>query len=185
MAVMYYELVIKGNGKLLRGFVRGYEIGKSIKNGLFFSQDRPIATHHLKETLTFRGDHLHLLCGARIRQGFLAALRQAEDLDFEIIADRRVVRSSFEFEFETASRKVASDIKRRFRSIPAGLKLVGYEPIETVDPSAKGVEIYTPVHDYRFEGNGVIEGDLETLLACHERLTTNEFIEAEDIAIEV
>ena len=185
MAVMYYELVIKGNGKLLKGFVRGYEIGKSIKSGLCFCEDRPINTHHLKETLTFRGDHLHLLCGARIRQGFLTAIRKAEDLDFEIIADRRILKSSFEFEFETASRKVATDIRRRIRSLPAGLKIVDYEPNETIDPSAKGVEFYTPVHDYRFEGKGVIEGDLETLLAYHDKLTPNEFIQAEDIVIEV
>jgi hypothetical protein len=83
------------------------------------------------------------------------------------------------------SRKIADDIKRRFRSIPAGLRLVGYEPEEIIDPSAEGVEIYTPVHDYRFVGNGVIEGDLETLLSCHEKLTSNEFIQVDDIVIEV
>jgi len=184
MAVTYHELVIKGNGKLIKGFGLGYAFGKSIKTGLIFCHDHPIQTHHLRDVLTFRGDHLHMITSARVRRGFLSAVRAVEDLETEVIADRPILRSYFEFEFDTVSREVASDIKRVIRALPPGLKILEYEPEESVDKDAKGVELYTPVHDYRFEAKGSVEGDVEKLLSYHKKLTSIEFIEAEDIVLE-
>lgn len=184
MAATYYELVIKGNSKEMRGFLRGYEIGRSIKSRVCLCRDEPIATHHLRDILTFQGDHLNLICSERNRGGLLWAIGQAEDLDFEIVSDRRIVRTYFEFEFETVSRKVASDIKRKLRTLPSGLRLIGYTPDETVDPSADGVELYTPVPGYRFTGKGTVQGDFARLLVYHKGLATNEFIRLEEIVIE-
>jgi hypothetical protein len=183
MAVTYYELVIKGNGKLLKGFVRGYEVAKNIKRGLLLCSNYPINTHHLKNILTFKGDHLHLICGVRVRPGFLAAIEQAADLDFEVVSDDEMHRTSFEFEFETFNKEVASDIKRILRTLPAGLEVVDFEREETTDPDAKGVEIYSPVHDYTFKGKGTVAGDVEKLCAFHAKLAEHEFFEVEDIRL--
>ncbi|UCH84494.1 MAG: hypothetical protein JSW50_02035 [Candidatus Latescibacterota bacterium] len=183
MAVTYHELVIKGNGKLLRGFIRGYQLGKNIKRGLLFCQDYPINTHHLRHILTFRGDHLHIVCRARIRQGFLTAIENASDLEFEVLSDEEILVASFEFEFETFNKKVASNIKRILRRIPAGLELRSYNPEETTDPDAEGVEIYSPVHDYTFKGKGSVAGDIEKLCAFHTKLDEHEFFEVKDIRL--
>lgn len=183
MAVTYYELVIKGNAKLLKGFTRGYQIGRDIKSELYFCKDHPIKAHHLKDILTFRGDHIHLICTARTRKGLVSAIRKAQDLEFELIADARVGKVYFEFKFETASRKVAGDIKRIFSNLRYDLKLKDYEPSEAIDERAKGVEFYTPAHEYRFTGRGRVEGDVSSLLALHEKLDRHEFVEVEDIVI--
>ena len=183
MAVTYYELVIKGNGKLLKGFIRGYQIGRDIKSELYFCKDHPFESHHLKEVLTFRGNHVHFICTAKTRQGIISAIRKAKDLEFELITDERLKKIYFDFEFKTASRKVAGEIKRIFSTIRNDLKLVGYKPSESIDEGAKGVEFYTPAHDYRFEGGGRVSGDLDSLLRFHKKLTDHDFIEAEDIVI--
>jgi hypothetical protein len=183
MAVTYHELVIKGNGKLLRGFIRGYQIAKNINKGLLLCKNYPINTHHLKHILTFRGDHVHLVCKAQVRQGFLAAVEKASDLEFEVLADQEVYTASFEFEFETFNKEVASGIKRLLRRPPAGLELKDYTPEETTDPDAEGVEIYTPVHDYTFKGKGKVAGDVEKLCAFHTKFAEHEFFEVEDIRL--
>jgi len=184
MAVTYYEIVVKGNAKMLKGFVRGYEIGSSIKSGLYYCADHPVDTRHLRDILTFHGDHIHLMCRTSVRQVFLAAIKRAADLDLELVSDVRVAGTSFEFEFDTVSREVASEIKKLVRTLPAGLELVGYDPKETVDEKARGTELYSPVHEYRFRGKGRIAGDFERLLSFHETLAANKFIEAGDITIE-
>lgn len=184
MAVTYFEIIVKGSAKLLKGFVRGYEIGRSIKGGLYYCADHPIDTRHLRDILAFHGDHIHLMCRTSVRQVFLAAIEQAADLDLELVSDVRVAGTSFEFEFDTYSREVASEIKRLVKTLPAGLERVDYEPKETVDEKARGTELYSPVHEYRFRGKGRIAGDFEKLLSFHETLAANTFIDVGDIAIE-
>ncbi|UCG50853.1 MAG: hypothetical protein JSW58_11695 [Candidatus Latescibacterota bacterium] len=185
MAVTYYELVIKGSGRLLKGFVRGYQAAKSIKRGLIYCNDYPINTHHLKEILTLRGDNVHLICAARLRSAFLKAVESAKDLEFEVLSDQQITRTSLDFEFCTFNQDVASELKRIFRTLPVGLKLAQYEPKESVDPDAKGVEFYAPAHDYRFEAKGTVEGDIEKLISFHAKLAAHEFVEVEDILIHV
>lgn len=185
MAVTYHELVVKGGGRLLRGFVRGYQVAKNIKKGLIVCKDYPVNTHHLKHILTFQGGHLHLICSARVRPGFISAVEKASDLGFELLSDNEIHKASFEFKFETFNEKVASDIKRVLRTLPADVKIENFEREETTDPEAEGVEIYSPVHDFTFKGNGTVEGDIEKLCAFHTKLDEHEFFEVENIELSI
>jgi hypothetical protein len=184
MATKYHEIIVRGNDKLLKGFVRGFQIGRSIKGGLWYCGDHPIATAHLKEILTLRGDHIHLVCTGSVRHRFIAAVNQAADLGFETLSDRRIARTHFEFGFETFSRETASAIKKLLDELPPGLALRDYEPQETFDATARGVELYSPVHEYEFRGKGRITGDFESLLSFQKTLSANEFFETADIVIE-
>ncbi|MBP2681411.1 MAG: hypothetical protein H6Q78_1274 [Candidatus Krumholzibacteriota bacterium] len=184
MAATYREIVVRGDGKLLKGFIRGYQIGHATESGIFFCADHPIDTRRLRERLTLRGDHVHLMCKERLRQSFLAAIQRATDLEFELVSDEKVSGASFEFEFDTYSRKVGSEIKNLLENLPEGLEVADYAPEETVDAKARGAELYSPVHEYRFQGKGKIAGDFERLLDFHAALAANAFVEARDISIE-
>ncbi len=92
--------------------------------------------------------------------------------------------TSFEFEFDTYSRDVASEIEKLLETLPPGLELVALRSEETIDEKAHGTELYSPVHEYRFRARGKVAGDFEKLLAFHATLTANKFVEAEDITIE-
>ncbi len=183
MAITYHEIIVKGHGKLLKGFVRGFQIGRSVKGGLWYCGDHPIDTKHLREILTLRGDHIHLVCTGSVQRDFIAAIKQAADLEFEVLSDRKIVRTHFEFEFDTFSRDVASVVKKLLDELPAGLKLADYAPQETSDTKARGLELYSPVHDYQFRGRGRIDGDLVKLLSFRKTLAANEFFAVEDIVI--
>jgi hypothetical protein len=183
MANIHHELIVRGDLKHLRGFLRGYQLGKRLKSGLLFCADQPINTHHLKEILTLHGDYVHLICRDRLREGLVTAVRSAVDLEFEIIADRPIIRSAFGFKFKTVSRRVGNQLKKMFSRIPADLRLSQYEPEEIVDPSAKGVELYSPRPEYVFRGRGEVEGNIERLLRYHGKLAAHEFVDTELIQI--
>jgi hypothetical protein len=184
MAVTYYELVVKGNEKLLRGFIHGFKIARGIERGLIFCREHPIKSHHLREVLTFHGDHIHLVTSGRNHNAPATAIEKAEDLEFEIVEDKEITGAYFAFDFETVSKEVGNDLKAALRQLPAGLKLVDFDPVETIDPSAEGVEIYSPVHEYRFRGEGKVTGDLEKLLDFHKKFKEHVFIDVKDIEIQ-
>ena len=183
MSVTYYEIVVKGDDNLLKGFIRGFELGRSLEGGVWLCADHPIHAGHLKR-LRLHGRHLHAVCTSASRKSVLAAFAKAVETGIEVVFDKKIVRASFEFEFDTYSREVAASIKKIFNTLPTGLGLLAYEPKETVDKKARGVELYSPVHEYRFEGKGRIEGDFEKLLAVHEKLEGIEFAKTGDIRLE-
>lgn len=184
MATTYYEIIVKGDDKILKGFIRGFQIGRSLKSGVWVARDHPIDTEHLKERLTFRGDRLHLIATAAARRRLIAAIEEAQELGFEIVEDRKVTLARFAFEFDTFNREVASRIKNLMESAPTGLRLINYDPQEKVDKRGHGVELYSPLHEYQFCGKGEVQGDFEAVLAFRAKLESEEFIEAGDIDIE-
>jgi hypothetical protein len=184
MAATYHEIVVKGDGKVLKGFVRGFQIGRSIASGLCVCGETAINRDHLKHLHVGRGDCIHLVCTTAIRERILAAIEEATELELEVVFAEKIFRSYFEFEFETFSRDAAKLIKKLVDPPPGGLELVDYSPEETVDEKARGVELYSPVHEYRFAGKGKIDGVIEPLISVHSALGANEFVTVREIRIE-
>ncbi len=183
MAKIYREVIVRGNDKLLKGFLWGYKEAKSIKSGLIFAHDHPIKTHHLREILTFRGAHAHIIASEGNHRGIVNAIKEATKLNFYIISDRKIRRAYFDFEFETFNRTVAERIKKSSRNIRAGLKLLKFREKEEVDPRDKGIEMYAVSHEYRYYGSGRIEGEVDALLKFHAKMCENDFIEVDEITL--
>ena len=183
MAAIYHEIVVNGDEKILKGFVRGFQLGRSIEGGFYLCGDHPIDDEHVRR-LGLRGHSVHIVATPAVRKSFLAAFAGAPECGFEVVTDRPILRASFGFTFDTYSREVASAIKGILKNLPAGLQLLSYEPSETVDQKARGVELYSPAHDYRFEGKGKIEGDFAKLLAVRAGLDAIEVVEAGKIRFE-
>jgi hypothetical protein len=184
MAENYREIVIKGSPKLLKGFLWGFKSGRNIRSGFIACAEREINTHHFKELLQLHGDYVHVITSVRHHRHLMAAVQRAKELDIEVVADKPVGRAYFHFKFETFSREAASRVKRLLGRPPAGVELVDYYPHEEVDDSGRGVEIYTPVHDYRLYGSGIAQGDIQKLLLLHRKLDEEEFVDVDTITIE-
>ena len=185
MAAVYYELLVKGNEDKLFAYLNGYLAGKKIKQGVIFCDECPFNIHELRELIRYHGEVSHVVCRAGLRQTVLSALRSSPaTYSFEVKKDRKITKASFEFKFETFSKKVAGGLKRTFTQMPAGLKLIDFEPEEKIDPDAAGIERYAPAHDYRFEGSGAVSGNVEMLLDFHRRLSQSDFVELEEIVLE-
>ena len=175
-------MIIRGDDKIMKGFLTGYCSARRIKSGLIFAREHDINRHHLRELLTFKPSYLHLIISSEHHRSFAAALRPVTDeLKLKILSDRSIRRMWFKYEFVTYNRRAAGTIKRFFRNLPAEIKRSGRAHVETIDPSAKGVEVYSPLHDYVFRGEGELSGDIERLLRLHPKLKEHEFIDVGDI----
>jgi hypothetical protein len=181
MATHYRELVIKGDAER---FIDGFMAAKKIKSGVIVARRHPIQTRHLKEILTFRGDYAHVIVDARHHRTLVDAVREAKDAGFEMVSDTEITGAHFAFKFRVFNRDAGAKLKEALGSLPSGLSLTDYKPRETIDPSAHGVEMYSPVHEYTFEGKGTLRGDIEKLLDVRQRLSEHSAVEMKDIELE-
>ena len=58
-----------------------------------------------------------------------------------------------------------------------------YNPYENVSEGGKGIERYAPEHEYTFEGNGKITGELDLLISFKMKMTENPLIEVDHIIL--
>ena len=178
----YREIIVRGDEKIMKGFLVGYCTSNRIKSGLVLARDHDINRHHLREILRFRPHYLHLVVRSDHYRALASTLRRVEkELNMTVISDRAIRRAWLEYDFETFNRRVARTIKRFFANLPEGIKRTGRKHEEHVDPHAKGVEMYSPAHDYAFRGKGQLTGDLERLLRLHPKMKAHEFIDVGDI----
>lgn len=178
----YHEIIIKGDDNVVDGYLKGFLAGRGVKSGFYFSKDWPFRLGHIREIIKYRGPVVHVICSGSLRATITSAVDKS-DLEIEVETTRKIDSLSFGFNFMAANREVAASIKRTLGRLPAGVKLEDYAPEESVDPDAKGVEAYSPVHDYEFKGEGKARGDVDGVLALYRKLTENRAFRVEEINI--
>jgi hypothetical protein len=87
----------------------------------------------------------------------------------------------FTFEAEAYSESVADKIRAALAALPQRVTVEGLVLSEDRDPQAKGVELYSPAHEYVFRASGTVTGDLAGVQEMHRRLDDLEFCEAGEI----
>jgi hypothetical protein len=180
----WYELSIEGSEQALDELLAGQregEGGLAVRCSELRLESNSLSerildvlgakTHHL---LFSPGDHARSL---------VEALAGRTDLRLERL--REVEGGSFPFEAKAYARDVARTIKGALHdALPPGISLEDLQESETVEPEAKGVELYAPVHDYVYRASGTVRGSLPGVLEMHRRLTEMEFCKPGEIAIE-
>lgn len=178
----YHEIIIKGDDNVVDGYLKGFLAGRGVKAGCYFSKDWPFRLGHVREIIKYRGPVVHVICSGSLRATITSAINNS-DLEIEVEKTRKIGSLAFGFNFTTANRGVATKIKRTLSRLPDGVKLEGYEPVESVDPDAKGVEAYSPVHEYEFKGEASARGDVDGVLKLYRKLTENRAFRVEEIDI--
>ncbi len=185
MAVKHYDFFIKGTPEVIVAYLDGYLRGKGVRGGYLFTEDLPFQSHTIKEFLKYRGDVVHVICRGSLRPVIRAAIRQgSEEHDFEFVDSRSLKSANFGFKFKTANKQVAGTIKRLLRRLPAGVKIVDFKPCETQNPGAKGAEGYAPLHHYSYCGEGIVRGNIESVLKLYYRFSANDFLRCEEIDLD-
>ncbi len=185
MAENYYELILDGDEKIARAYLEGFLRGKNIRSGILFCKDHPICSEHHILGLTFTHGHTHVICLAGIRAAIRSAVKRApEELSLKLAAERAIRTIAFTFKFETFTKDVGARLKKLFHNPPKGVTVGDLEEHEDVDPSAKGVEVYAPLHDFRFHGSGKVTGDVEQVLFFHKKMKDMEFVDVSDVRLE-
>jgi hypothetical protein len=130
-------------------------------------------SERLREVLGAKTHHV-LFSPADPARRLVEALADRPDLRLERV--REVEGGSFPFQVKAYSRDMARAIKGALHdNLPPGISLEDVQESETVEPEAKGVELYAPVHDYVYRASGTVRGTLPGLLEMHRRLEELEF----------
>jgi hypothetical protein len=189
----FTEAVFEGDYNTIRGYIEGFIAATGREFHFFICSESGIEpetlTEHIREWISLGTRLHHVLMEDELLDGIRAALSASGDKG---LAGRLSLRSStpvkgasFRFRFITYGRKYAEEIKELFGRLPEGVTLDEYSPVEKVDDECKGVELYTPCHEYVFQGKGVISGGLDLVIPLRGILDAHPLIEAEKIKLDL
>lgn len=184
MNEQYYEVVIEGDLDLAKGFIMGFLAGRSIEGGVFFDhacriEDHEYETEPLLRLIHTRGNNNTIIVGSGLFDLLSAALnRRPMIIALRIKKVRQVLSAAFDCRFRTYSREVGAEIKTIMDDIPEGVDgKSGFEIHEKRDREGKGIELYSPLHDYELTGKGRMSGSVKGVLDLYQRLGRFEVVE--------
>lgn len=182
---MSWELfVVKGDREIVRGFVHGFVWGARDPQGVFCEAELDLERESLASLLKI-GPHQRLLVRANLADRLSEAMVKAHpELHLELKERRPISELSFEAQARVFSPELAEEIKRRFfTELPPGVKVAHKKEQQAKDNTAKGTELYAPVHHFEYRAVCTFTGPVEAVLPFHRELSTLDFVEVEPIRI--
>jgi hypothetical protein len=185
----YYEIVLDGDAKVLRGFVAGYLSASGLAPEVFVARDFHVEhdslAHQLAEWIGLVADRTHFIVPeaiqAKIEQGTGGI---GTRLGITVVEQRRIAEVRFEFSWKTHSREVAADLRACFEAAPTGVILEDYEPTEEVHEDESGMTGgYAPAQPYEAKAAGVAHGAPGAVITWAAELRQQEFVEVKNIKL--
>lgn len=171
MSEEYREMVVEGPPLLLKGYLAGLAVARGMDPGLvLFANEVGVDSEGILEQLAewmhLHGVISHLLVPRSfhgdVKQGLAKA---SEHFGVKVKSDRSIRSASLPFQFTAYSTKQAASVEDLFARFGDRIRFPeDYRPAETVDPSARGVEAYTAVHEYEKSGHGTVTGSLAAMM---------------------
>ena len=187
----YEEFLVQGPEDVVRAFVAGWAAGRDMPPDdlgrcVLFARDWHVHTQTgtggLLEALR-RGHATRLLVRDDVADALARGI-EAHACAHPLRGRNRVRGASFGFSYEIYSRQEAQEVRALFATLPAGAELSpDYQPIESSDPKAAGVELYAPEHGYELKAHGTVSGELRAVLEQRERTRRHERIRAKDVVL--
>jgi len=189
MLSSYYEVDVEGSFDLVKGFVLGFIEGRQIEGEAIFGREHHVENEEkfgqLLRLMGVKGKTVRVIISCALHDLLEAALsRRKEEIDIEIKNVRKISGASFEFEYKAFGETFGKELRETFGNLPQGLTMEpGYEPKEILNPDAKGVEAYAPLHHYEIRARGRVSGSIREIIDFYGRVEHNKLIELEPIKI--
>ncbi len=181
----YLEIELNGPGEQAVGYVEGFRLGSGEKAPVWFAGreevDIPGFWDKIRQKLSMES---HVIAPEPLGRALIEALEHSELLELEVGEVWEIDYAQLAFNFEVYDREEGKAVVHVLKDdLPEGVRIEGYEVTEKVDESAKGAELYTPVHDYVLSGRGRYIGPVPGILAMADRLADQDFIHPEKIQL--
>jgi len=178
----WYELVIEGREDDVRELLPGVATNERPFWGEELDLHEGSISDRLRELLGARTHHRLFVPGTQL--GPLArAIQGKGEIRLEHV--REVLSGRFPFKAKAYAPDVAEKIKRALHSpLPPGVVLESCHESEDVDPDAKGVELYSPVHDFTYRCHGAFSGTPPGIFEIHRTLQALDFVHEEKLELE-
>jgi hypothetical protein len=179
----WYEMVIEGKERDIR----------ELLPGVATDGERPFWDEELDLHAGSLPDRIREMLGARTHARLFVpgtqvgplvrAIQGKDEIRLEHV--REVLSGRFPFTAKAFSPEVAEKIKRALHGpLPPGVVLEACHEAEDVDPEAKGVELYSPVHDYTYRCQGIFSGTPPGIFEIHRTLQALDFVHQEKLELE-
>lgn len=183
------ELVVEGHFDLIKGFIVGFLEGKGMRGAALFARDHHVrGDTELKQffrLLTGHKDQVRVLVDESLCQPLQDAFANVrEALPLNLVSAREVAGARFSFAYEAYAREAGDELKGLFASLPPGVSIVDYEVKEEVEPEAKGIEAYAPLHHYRIKATGRITGAVKAVIEFQDKLEEHPLVTLEGVLLE-
>jgi hypothetical protein len=171
----WYELHIEGPEDALEALL-AERPGDAIRGSELY-----LATESLKDRVleALRAQTHHVVFASESHARELT--RAMKDLRLEGIQE--VVEGRFGFKAEAYNPEIGAKIHDALNSnLPDGILCADLEKEER-HPEAKGVELFTPAHDYVYKARGTIAGPPPGILEMNRRLRRLDFVQTERLEL--
>ena len=179
----WYEMVIEGREEDVRELLPGVATDGERP---FWSEELDLQegsiSDRIRELLGARTHHLLFVPGTQAGP-LVRAIQGKDEIRLEHVWE--VSSGRFSFTAKAFSPEVAEKIKRALHGpLPSGVVLEARDEVENVDPDAKGVELYSPVHDYTYRCHGNFSGTPPGIFEIHRTIQALDFVHQEKLEME-
>lgn len=186
---VFFEVVLEGVAEAGRGFLCGLLLGSGQPGYLEFPPEHAPPGRTLGDRLRGMVGLSPHECRAIIDQASrdrLVALssRLESEAGLRLSEEGRVRAARFPFHYQAFARRYGEEIRTLLKGLPGGLTVEGGDPVETLDPEARGLEVYSPVHDYEITGEGSISGRIDLVIEARRRLAEHPLVRTDPLEIE-
>ncbi|HEU17974.1 MAG TPA: hypothetical protein ENO00_01120 [Deltaproteobacteria bacterium] len=186
----YYDVVFSGSLDLIKGFVIGFIEGNELEGEAIFSDE-----HHaddegkfgqLLRLIAVKDKTVRVIICCRFHELISQALEKRKDeIPIAIQSVKKIKGASFGFRYKTFSEEHGEKLKNVFGNLPKGLTMEsGYSPEEILNPKAKGIEAYAPLHHYELRARGRVSGLIRSVIDFYGQVEHNSLVELEPIKLE-
>ncbi len=187
----YYETVFEGKHDTIEGLLTGFLMGVDRDWDWFMARDVHIEAETFSEAIMEWASLKSKLHHVIIEEEFLKALEKAGEkhshrspLEANQIKSVKEIKSAeFKFKTKTYAKKYGDEIKEIMQELPKELELLDFKETVDKDSNAKGVELYTPAHDYEYHSQGKAVGSVKEIIQFRQKLDAHPLVEVSRIKL--
>lgn len=186
----FHEVVFRGKPKVVRAFLSGLVMGAGGEATLFYSFTDGIfhegKVEKFAEFMHIRATDCHVIIdGVTSSLVKKLAKRIKAETGLEVVSHRRITAASVKFSYQVFAPRYDQEMSRVVRELPKGLKLEDFQHEVKTDPAAKGVEAYSPAHDFEANCSGKVSGRVDLVVAFRKKLDEFPLIKSEDVLLKL
>lgn len=180
----YYEIMVGGDPRLIKGFVIGFIEGRGdidLRDNAFVTQhrimdDSPIGmARHI-----FSEDHntVPIVTGAKLCEPLCKAMLIHKEIFTRIQSVREIASAYFSFRYKTFSPEIGKSILELFSNLPPDVTLKDYyQPREKINSDSKGGGVYTSIHNYALKAFGTVRGGVRDINELYRKASRYDVVE--------
>ena len=175
---VYVELELNGSSDQALGFVEGFRSALGDTRPVWSSGTVPFGLETLLDRLRDRM-HLesHFVLPRDLAENIVATVGKSTAVGLKPGTLVEVSYAELDFEFRCFNPTDGASLRRVVEEdLPDEVRLEDYTTEEKRDESARGVELYSPAHDYVLEGSGRYVGPVAGVFSLAERLRDQDFV---------